>query len=79
MIEYQNYNKAVIVTGDGDFHCLIQHLLKNDKLKAVVVPNKLRFSAFLKVDYIKPFLRFMNDLRKKLEYIKKRPHEDETS
>ena len=78
MIEYQNYDKAVIVTGDGDFYCLVQYLHKNDKLKAVIVPNKLRFSALLKVDYIQPYLRFMNDLKKKLEY-KKRPHEDETS
>jgi len=23
MIEIQNYEKAVIVSGDGDFHCLI--------------------------------------------------------
>lgn len=79
MIEYQNYNKAVVVTGDGDFHCLIQHLIKNEKLKAVIVPNRYRFSALLKIDDIKPYLRFMNDLKNKLEYIKKRPHEDETS
>jgi len=26
MIDYQNYAKAVIVTGDGDFYCLIKYL-----------------------------------------------------
>jgi uncharacterized LabA/DUF88 family protein len=28
MIEYSNYDKAVIVTGDGDSHCLVDHLKK---------------------------------------------------
>ena len=28
MIQYNNYNKAVIVSGDGDFHCLIEYLEK---------------------------------------------------
>src|SRR3989338_5533083 len=27
MIEYANYRKAIIVTGDGDFHFLSKHLL----------------------------------------------------
>jgi len=78
MIEYQNYEKAIIVTGDGDFHCLIHYLIQNDKLGAVIIPNKLRFSGLLKMDYIKPYLRYMNDLREKLEYKKKRPHKDGT-
>ena len=26
MIEYENYDKAVIVSGDGDFHCLVEYL-----------------------------------------------------
>lgn len=32
MIDFENYNKAIIVTGDGDFHCLIKYLLENKKL-----------------------------------------------
>jgi hypothetical protein len=78
MIEYQNYEKAVIVTGDGNFHCLIHYLIQNEKLESVIIPNKLSFSALLKMDYIKPYLRYMNDLREKLEYKKKRPHKDGT-
>lgn len=78
MIEYENYDKAVIGSGDGDFHCLVHYLIQKDKLSAVIVPNKLSFSALLKMDYIQPYLRYMNDLQKKLEYKKKRPHKDET-
>jgi uncharacterized LabA/DUF88 family protein len=47
MIEYSNYKKAVIVSGDGDFHCLIEYLNENEKLLKVIVPNK-RFSSLLR-------------------------------
>jgi 8-oxo-dGTP pyrophosphatase MutT (NUDIX family)/uncharacterized LabA/DUF88 family protein len=68
IVESRNYNKALIVTGDGDFNCLVRNLISANKLEAVLIPNKLKFSALLKYDEIKPFLRYMNDLRAKLEY-----------
>ena len=71
MIEYSNYDKAVIVTGDGDFYCLIKYLIDENKLGAVIVPNRFKFSALLKFEVVKPFLRFMNDLQTKLAYRKK--------
>ncbi|MHB8710423.1 MAG: NYN domain-containing protein [Minisyncoccota bacterium] len=79
MIEYPNYDKAVIVTGDGDFYCLVQYLLEREKLFAVLIPNRLRFSALLKFKPFRPYLRYMNDLEQLLAYKKKRPHEDKTS
>ena len=30
MIEYPNYDKAIIVSGDGDFHCLIEYLKEGE-------------------------------------------------
>src|SRR3972149_1070486 len=32
MIEYPNYDKAIIVSGDGDFYCLVEHLVNKEKL-----------------------------------------------
>jgi len=78
MIEFPRYDKAVIVTGDGDFHCLVKYLLGEEKLKAVLIPNRLKFSALLKFKMFRSYLRYMNDLRNKLEYKKKRPRKDET-
>jgi len=78
MIEYPNFNKAIIVTGDGDFYCLAKYLVEKSKLQAIIIPNKFKFSALLRFWEIRPYLRYMNDLKKKLEYIKKRPHKDET-
>lgn len=73
MIEYQNFDKAVIITGDGDFYCLVKYLIEQGKLAVVLVPDRLKFSALLKFKICLPYLRFMNDLRGKLAY-KKRPH-----
>jgi uncharacterized LabA/DUF88 family protein len=78
MIEYDKYHKAVIVSGDGDFYCLAKYLIEKEKLKAILVPNRLKFSALLRLKISRPYLRFMNDLKDKLEYKKKRPHKDET-
>lgn len=66
MIELPNYDKAVIVTGDGDFYCLIKLLLEWKKLKAVLIPDRLKFSALLKLKEFRPYLQYMNDLRSKL-------------
>ena len=73
MIQYPNYNKAVIVTGDGDFYCLVKYLLEKGKLKNVLIPNSFKFSALLKWKIFRPHLRYMNDLKDKLGYIKKGP------
>lgn len=79
MIEFPNYEKAVVVTGDGDFHCLVKYLAEQSKLKSVLVPNRNKFSALLKFKMFRQFLRFMNDLQELLAYKKKRPHKDGTS
>ena len=81
MIEFEQYDKAVLVSGDGDFQCLAKYLHEQDKLGAMLIPNQRKFSALLKFDYLKPYHRFVSDLQSKLEYIphkKKNPRKDET-
>ena len=36
MIELGNYDKAIIVTGDGDMGCLVEYLRRIDKFKLVI-------------------------------------------
>lgn len=38
-IQFPNYDKAVIVSGDGDFACLIEFLLGRGKLLKLLTPN----------------------------------------
>ncbi|MBI3602329.1 MAG: NYN domain-containing protein [Candidatus Omnitrophica bacterium] len=76
MIEYPNYDQALIVTGDGDFACLIEYLLKKQKLLRLMVPDRNRYSSLLA--RLRPKIVFMNDLRRKLEYKKEAFPRDET-
>lgn len=48
MIEWSNYDQAVIVTGDGDFFCLIRHLLIHQKLLYILIPNQDKYSSLLR-------------------------------
>ena len=64
--EYANYNKAIIISGDGDFVSLIQHLIDNKKLKKIIVPE-FYSSLFRKYnDYIIE----LSDYREELKYVK---------
>lgn len=71
MIEYNNYDKAVIVSGDGDFFCLAKYLKDNHKLGAVIVPDQNKYSALLKKINTNDdkFLNFMSDFRNKIEQL----------
>jgi uncharacterized LabA/DUF88 family protein len=47
MIEYPYYEKAIIVSGDGDFYCLVEYLEKKGKLFHVLTPNS-HYSGLLR-------------------------------
>lgn len=47
-IEFPNYDKAVIVSGDGDFYCLHEYLEKNKKLFKIIIPNRKSESSLLR-------------------------------
>jgi len=64
MIEYENYDKAIIVSGDGDFHCLIEYLLEKEKLERVLIPNRHKFSSLLD-KFVKHF-HYLNYLKAKI-------------
>jgi len=71
MIDLNEYQKAVIVTSDGDFACLVNYLRKRNKLQCVLAPSWGGCSHLLKKAAQKQ-IAFMDNLRRKLEYIKKR-------
>jgi uncharacterized LabA/DUF88 family protein len=65
MIEHNNYDKAVIATGDGDFHSLAKHLHSKGKLGKLVVPHGKKSSKLL--HEFEEQLESMDGLRKTLE------------
>ncbi|PIR79098.1 MAG: hypothetical protein COU26_03005 [Candidatus Levybacteria bacterium CG10_big_fil_rev_8_21_14_0_10_36_30] len=47
MIQYKNYGKAIIVSGDGDFHCLVEYLVEKGKLLKILAPTN-HYSSLLR-------------------------------
>jgi len=66
-IQYANYDKAIIVTGDGDFACLVEFLEDKGKLLHILTPNH-KYSQLLKPH--SPYIIHMSQLRKSVEYKK---------
>ena len=64
MIEYPNYDKALIVSGDGDFFCLVEYLVKQGKLLHIMIPNRRRYSSLLRKFH--SFFVFIDGLQKKV-------------
>ncbi len=69
MIEYPNYDKAIIVSGDGDFHCLVEYLDKKGKLLKVMAPNK-NYSSLLRK--FRQYIVHVADFKAKVGRTKKR-------
>ncbi len=69
MIDINRYDKAVIVTGDGDFAGLIKHLSAEDKLAQIVIPNKDKYSSlFDRREEEASKFTFMNDLKERVSH-----------
>jgi len=71
MIQYSNFDKAILITWDWDFYCLVEYLKNQDKLEKVLIPNRHKYSQLLRK--FKDNLIFLSDmkLREKLENKKK--------
>jgi len=63
-----NYDKALIVTGDGDFYCLADYLIKQNKLLKLMAPDRYKFSSLFRK--LMSHIVFMNDLKIKLQFKK---------
>ncbi len=70
MIDYKKYDKAIIITSDGDFYSLVKYLYKNNKLEKVISPYVKTCSVLLKKTARERII-FMSNLRQKLGYKEK--------
>lgn len=66
ILKIQEYDKAIIVTSDGDFYSLVRHLYENNKLLFVLSPYVKTCSKLLKKE-AKEKIYSMDNLRKKLQ------------
>lgn len=77
LTELNEYEKAVIVTSDGDFYSLVRHLYGKGKLATVLSPDSGSTSSLLK-QTAREKIHFMDTLQGMLEYKRKAPHGDGT-
>lgn len=68
-IDFEQYEKAVVVTGDGDFACLVRFLTERGKLLSILVPSEFRYSYLLKKE-ARDKIAFISRLQRKLQLIK---------
>src|SRR5690606_20364495 len=65
------YNQAVIVSGDGDFRCLIEFLIEHKKFNKILCPNN-HYSSLLR-EYSNN-IDIIGKARQSLEYKKSDQH-----
>lgn len=65
MIEISNFDKAIIVTSDGDFYSLVKYLYKEDKLKIVLSSHIRTCSGLLKIE-AKERIFYLNTIKNKI-------------
>ncbi|HXE09827.1 MAG TPA: NYN domain-containing protein [Verrucomicrobiae bacterium] len=70
MKELPNYDKAIIVSGDGDFLGLVEYLEKQGKLANILTPN-WQYSSLFK-PYESQIVR-LDQLRRQLAYHDRKP------
>ena len=77
VLEKDNYNKALIITSDGDFYSLVRYLYEKRKLAMVLSPYIKTCSKLLKLE-AKEKINYMHNLEKKIGKNEKAPYKDET-
>lgn len=65
MKEIRSYDKAVIVSGDGDFYSLVEYLDKEKKLLKLLTPNSFYSSLYNKYDR---YIERLDTHKKQLAY-----------
>ena len=70
MVDIEKYDRAVIISGDGDFSGLLRLLIQRKKLGQIIIPNKEKYSSlFDRLDgFDASHVTYMNSLRTKLHY-----------
>lgn len=77
MKEFNNYDKAIVVSGDGDFYCLVEYLDEQGKLLKLLTPSFRYSSIFNRYD---SYIERLDQHRQELAYrsFRKRPGKDKS-
>lgn len=73
----KKFDKAVLISGDGDFRCLVDFLMKRGKMERIIAPNPKKCSILLKRTGSR--ITFLNDLKNIVSKKEKAPDADGTA
>jgi uncharacterized LabA/DUF88 family protein len=65
MKEMSNYEKAIIVSGDGDFYCLVEYLEEKGRLKHLLTPSGHYSSLYNRYE---EYVERLDNYKKELRY-----------
>lgn len=62
MLDYDNYSKAVIITSDGDYACLVEYLADKGKLECLIACSRGGCSYLLRKLHRKIQIFYLDDI-----------------
>lgn len=66
MVDYENYAKAVIITSDGDYACLVEYLHDKGKLECLIACSRGGCSYLLRKLHYKIRIFYLDDIMRDL-------------
>ncbi len=69
LIDNKDFDKIVLVSGDGDYKKVIDYLIKKDKFKKILFPNK-KFASSLYNLLGAELFDFLDNIKTYIEYLK---------
>ena len=68
LLEEDDFDQIVIVTGDGDYIKTVKYLIEKGRLKKILFPNQAYSSLYKPIAYNSGINLSLFDTRKKIEY-----------
>jgi uncharacterized LabA/DUF88 family protein len=65
MKDFKSYDKALVVSGDGDFYCLVEYLDEQGKLLKLLAPTRKYSSLYNRYEQ---YVERLDNHRRELEY-----------
>ncbi|MBP6974764.1 MAG: NYN domain-containing protein [Candidatus Pacebacteria bacterium] len=62
LVDNQDFDKIILVSGDGDYKKLVQYLLAKDKFKKILFPNK-KYASSLYKELGSEFFDYLENLK----------------
>jgi uncharacterized LabA/DUF88 family protein len=61
---FDEYDEAIIASGDGDFHCLYEYLVEKGKLGKILIPNSHGYSSLIRK--FAPYFEYLDQHKGKI-------------